>query len=284
MSDYRLSVVIPNYNNEKFLKDCINSIENQTYPIEKIIVVDDCSSDSSLEVLDELSKIYSNLQIIPVEKNGKVSHARNTGLSRVDTPYVTFIDADDIYYNNRKIENEMNLIRDYKEKYNKDIISYSSIVFVSPDGSMKPSLKYKNRYYNQGNIFKNILTAKYQFTMMRDFCMPVSCIREVGGYDETSSLYEDLDLILKLSQKNEFYYTGEEGTGYRLTGTGLSSRPIIEHINKKKEIFERNIQDLPNFEKFWCRIMLKFNNYRNKFIIYKLRLFRKLNRLFLSKW
>lgn len=279
MNDYRISVVIPNYNNEKFLRNCVSSIANQTYKIEKIIIVDDCSTDSSLDILYELSKTYSNLQIIPLEKNGKVSHARNVGLTAVETPYVTFIDADDIYYSNKKIENEMNLIRYYKERHNKDIISYSRIMQISQNGTTLVSTVYPEKYYNQGDIFEDILTEKHFFTVMRDYCMPVKFLRDVGGYDEKSSFWEDLDLILKLSKNIEFYYTNEPGTGYRQGGIGLSKRPKEEHVRRRNEIFNQYASSFSVAKKMRYRVLRKLHKAINFLIIYRLRIARKLNKI-----
>ena len=193
MNDYSISVVIPNYNNEKFVQSCIESIAKQTYPIEKIIVVDDCSSDRSVEILQKLTYTHSNLQIIPLKTNGKVSHARNTGLHAVTTPYVTFIDSDDLYVNENKIKNEMQLIRFHKETYGKDIAAYSAIRLLTYDGTPIPSLCYKERHYLEGDVFSRVLTEKYHFTIMRDYCLPTAYVKAIGGYDESNSLYEDLD-------------------------------------------------------------------------------------------
>lgn len=267
MRDYQISVVIPNYNNEKYISDCIESIEKQSYPIEKIIVVDDCSKDGSVEVLNQLAQKYDNLQIIALEKNGGVSHARNTGLSAVKTPYVTFLDADDVYFNPDKIKNEMSLVKQHKENSGKDVVAYSHNMLIKQDGSPFYECKYKDKYYNQGSIFKKVLTEKYFFTIMRDYCVNTESLRSVGGYDESSCLWEDLDLILELSKNNEFYYTGEIGTGYRQTQSGLSTRPKKTHKEKKKEIFDNHTIELSKIKKQLFKLLKFIHKYENKFII-----------------
>ncbi len=279
MNSYKISVVIPNYNNQNFIGECIKSIEEQSYPIEKIIVVDDCSKDNSLALLNSLANEYDNLHVIPLKENGGVSHARNTGLEAVETPYVTFIDSDDLYYNRDKIKNEMALIRYYKEQYGKDIIAYSRILPLSSEGNPISCLEYNKKCYNQGKIFKNILTEKNFFTIMRDYCMPTYALKETGGYDESCSFWEDLDLILKLSQKIEFYYTDAIGTGYRQTSAGLSSRPKEDHIRRKNEIFKQHTAHLSARKKMLYRFLRRVHKCENLLIHYKLRLFRKLNKL-----
>ena len=105
----RIDVLIPVYNGAKYIKDCLNSIINQTYKDLNIIVLDDGSKDESLDIIekfalkDERIKVYSK----PNEK--KVSIARNFLLDKIESKYFIFVDADDIvskYF----IENLMNAI------------------------------------------------------------------------------------------------------------------------------------------------------------------------------
>lgn len=279
MGDYRISVVVPNYNNQTYLRECVESIQRQSYPIEEIIVVDDCSSDDSVNVLTQLQKEYSNLTVVALKENGKVSHARNTGLSKVHTPYVSFMDADDIYYNPDKIKNEMALVRKYKEEKNQDIIAYSHIAIIAEDGQLQYINQYDSKYYQQGNIYESVLTSKYFFTIMRDFCMPTAVIKAIGGYNEKNSLYEDLELILKLSQRLEFYYTGETGTGYRQVQAGLSSKPKEVHQRKKKEIFEAELVSVPGWKKAWYRIERRLHIQQTWLLNWKWRIVRKVKKL-----
>ena len=280
---YEISIVIPNFNNAKYISECIESIERQTYPIKKVIVVDDCSTDGSVFLLRKLCKRYSNLTIVALDKNGKVSHARNCGLQLVETPYVTFIDADDVYYNHSKISNEMMLIKEYKEKSGKNVVAYSAIANITKNGLLQNAIKYKQRYYLQGNIYEEVLTSKNTFTIMRDYCMPTECIRLVQGYNEKNCLYEDLELILKLAKRLEFVYTGEWGTAYRQTQNGLSSRPIKEHTVKLREIFEAEIQPLPIARKMYYRIVRRFHLMYNFCFLFQRRVARKIKKVIKEK-
>ncbi len=276
---YKLSVVIPNYNNYAFITACIESIENQTYPVEEIIVVDDCSTDNSISVIQELCKKYSNVTLIALEKNGRVSHARNVGLNAVKTPYVTFIDADDIYYSPTKLEAEMALIKKFKAEKNQDIIAYSSVVLIDCQGAMMRTLKFNKRYHHQGNVYKKVLTRKRAYTIMRDYCVLTELVRAVGGYNEKSSLYEDLEIVLKLAKNTEFYYTEAVGTGYRQTGVGLSSKSKEEHKRKTKEIFEEEIKEYPASRKILYRFQRRMNVLANDRFWFVRRVTAKLKRM-----
>lgn len=88
-----VSVVIPLYNNEQFVKDAVKSVLQQTYPHFEVIIVDDGSTDSSLE---QLSDIADSLTIIR-QKNQGSAVARNTGLTAAKGEFIAFLDADDLW-------------------------------------------------------------------------------------------------------------------------------------------------------------------------------------------
>ena len=89
-----LSVIVPVYNTEKYLKRCLDSITNQTYTNLEIIIVDDGSTDSSFSVCKDTEK--DDPRVIIAVNNGKgVSSARNFGLNLAQGKYVTFVDSDD---------------------------------------------------------------------------------------------------------------------------------------------------------------------------------------------
>lgn len=90
-----VSIIIPVYNTENYLKECLNSIFNQTYKNIEIICVNDGSTDNSLKILKEFESKYNNITIINLEQNQGVSNARNEALSIVKGDYVCFVDSDD---------------------------------------------------------------------------------------------------------------------------------------------------------------------------------------------
>ena len=94
MKKIPVSVIIPNYNSGKYLEDCIKSINSSMWPME-ILIIDDKSTDQSLEVAIKLESIYSNIQIIKRIKNGGIVEARRTGLKFASQDWISFIDADD---------------------------------------------------------------------------------------------------------------------------------------------------------------------------------------------
>lgn len=89
-----VSIIIPVYNVEKYIENCIESIVNQTYKNIEIILVDDGSTDKSGSICDKFSKIDNRISVIH-KTNGGLSSARNNGLKVCNGKYVTFIDSDD---------------------------------------------------------------------------------------------------------------------------------------------------------------------------------------------
>lgn len=90
-----VSVIVPVYNVEEYLRECLDSIINQTYTNLEIIIVNDCSLDNSQSIIDEYIKTDKRIQCIKHEKNKGLGEARNTGMAIAKGEYISFIDSDD---------------------------------------------------------------------------------------------------------------------------------------------------------------------------------------------
>lgn len=91
----KVSIIIPAYNANKYIGKCIESIENQTYENIEIIIVNDGSTDNTLQICAELSKKYTNIIVIDKQNEGP-SIARKNGLEKASGIYISFVDSDDI--------------------------------------------------------------------------------------------------------------------------------------------------------------------------------------------
>ena len=89
-----ISIIVPVYNVEKYLNNCIDSILSQTYTDFELILVNDGSNDNSGEICDFYKKLDSRIKVFHKE-NGGVSSARNVGISNTNGNYICFIDSDD---------------------------------------------------------------------------------------------------------------------------------------------------------------------------------------------
>lgn len=95
----KISVIIPVYNTEKYLKQCVDSVQNQDYKNLEIILIDDGSQDTSPEICDNYAKSDGRIRVIHQE-NGGLSNARNVGIEHCTGDYILFLDSDD-YWDNR---------------------------------------------------------------------------------------------------------------------------------------------------------------------------------------
>ncbi len=99
-NDVKFTVLIPAYNCSSTIKLALESVNKQTYQPEKIVVVDDGSSDNTSNLLYELKKIYINLEVISLPTNSGIVNALRTGVEYVDTNWVARLDADDLWCEN----------------------------------------------------------------------------------------------------------------------------------------------------------------------------------------
>ena len=90
----KISVIIPVYNDEKYIKKCLDSIINQTFKNIEVIIIDDGSTDKTLEMCSEYATSDDRIVVIHKE-NGGVSSARNLGLEKASGELITFVDGDD---------------------------------------------------------------------------------------------------------------------------------------------------------------------------------------------
>ena len=94
MTKELISIIVPVYNVEKYLKKCVDSIVNQTYKNLEIILVDDGATDNSGKICDELVELDNRIKVYH-KKNGGLSDARNYGVERATGDYIGFVDSDD---------------------------------------------------------------------------------------------------------------------------------------------------------------------------------------------
>lgn len=109
MGNNLVSIITPSFNSEKFIAETIASVQNQTYSNWEMIIVDDCSKDKTVEIVEEIIKSDGRIKLIRLEKNSGPAIARNTGIYAVSGKYMTFLDADDIWFSDF-IENSIKTI------------------------------------------------------------------------------------------------------------------------------------------------------------------------------
>lgn len=147
----KIGVIIPVYNVEKYLEQCIKSIINQNFEDMEILLIDDGSTDSSGRICDEYKEKDSRIKVIH-KKNGGLSDARNAGIKEAIADYLLFLDSDDYWMDNSL--NEINkCITDDTE-----VIFLSMAKFFDRSGTMERNFEYldKNKIKNKSKkeVFK----------------------------------------------------------------------------------------------------------------------------------
>ena len=115
----KISIVIPVYNTEKYLKECLESVINQTFTDWEGILVNDGSTDSSGKILNEYAKKDSRFSIV-TQKNQGLSMARNNGQKKATGDYIYFLDSDDLMH-----PQLLEISFFYAEKFNADMVSFA---------------------------------------------------------------------------------------------------------------------------------------------------------------
>ena len=105
-----VSVVIPSYNSGKFISETLKSVSSQTYEEIEIIVVDDCSTDNTIEIIKKHND--PRLVLIQLEKNKGVANARNVGIANSKGTYIAFVDSDDVWIKD-KLKKQIKIMEQY---------------------------------------------------------------------------------------------------------------------------------------------------------------------------
>ena len=146
----KISVIIPVYNDEKHLGECLDSVSNQTLDDIEIICINDGSTDSSLEILNEYST-DKRITIITQTNQGSAI-ARNKGLDIAQGEYIGFLDADDIYINRQSLE----IMFDAAKKHDASMIS-ANLKFLTPERNLISNPHYKRgtfHYFREDGIIE----------------------------------------------------------------------------------------------------------------------------------
>ena len=140
-----ISIIIPVYNVEQYLEDCLRSVLNQTFSNIEIICVEDCSTDSSRVVLDRIKNKDARIQVIYNKMNYGLAKTRNIGMKAANGKYIYFLDSDDMLE-----EFAFQKLYFYSEKYDLDIL-YFNTKHILDSEKLKEFSKYRSEhcYYTE---------------------------------------------------------------------------------------------------------------------------------------
>lgn len=244
MIENLVSVVTPVYNSENYIEKTILSVLNQTYTNLEMILVDDCSTDNSKELISRLQEKDRRVKYVKLEKNSGAAVARNKGLEVAQGQFIAFIDSDDVW----KLDK---LNQQLKFMDSREIgFTYTAYETVSEDGTIQNSHIHVPNKINYSSLLKNTAIACSTVVIDKkftgDFYMPL--VRK--GQDTAT--------WLQLLKKIDYAYGYDEVlSSYRKVAGSISSNKV-EALKRTWNTYY-NIEKLPFFKALYYFSFYAFN-------------------------
>lgn len=241
----KVSIIIPLYNEEKYIKDAINSILEQDYSNYEIIVIDDGSTDNSYNIVNNIKD--KRIKLFRFKKNKGVGEARNLGIKKASGDYLAFLDADD-YWEKDKLKKQVNFME--KNNY---VFSFGNYTFVNKKRRHKVKVP---KTINYEQALRN--TTIFISTVMID-------LKQI---DKNTIYMHNIKIGADMTTWWNILKTGIIGYGinsnlayYRIKKKALSSNKLIAVIGTWK-IY--GIQKLSFCKKLFCWLCYIFNAIRRR--------------------
>lgn len=251
-----VTVGIPLYNHEKYIKKCLESIVKQSYKSIELLVIDDGSQDNSYNVAKDYldNQDYNKNYKIITRPNKGMCNTLNEIAKQAKGKYISFIGSDD-YWMLNKIEEQVL----YLENNPEFVLVHSNSIKVDRNDNKIGELNYSEKE-NKGNLFESIVYGKGGINTPSHL-YKTEVYSELGYYD-TSLKFEDTDFWLRLTKKYKVGFIDTYHTYYRWHGENLSnSNNMLRFYNNELiKIFKKNIDN----EKVRKKVILKM--YRKSFL------------------
>lgn len=209
----RISVVIPVRNREQLIARAVESVAAQTLAVDEIIVVDDASTDRTVEVVNDFTRSLSNLRLVSLKENVGAAKARNVGIEMARGDLIAFLDSDDEWYVDK-------LSKQVKElDGNKDVVAvFCGVAAIGPGGE-----------HRRHNIPQPRITADdlYHYNLLATMSCALilkKALLDIGGFDESLPVCEDWDLFIRLGDVGKLAVVQEVLIEYTAHGGPRLSR------------------------------------------------------------
>jgi len=237
----KVSVLMPNYNCEKYLAEAIESILNQSFTDFEFIIIDDGSSDKSWEIIEEYATKDNRIVAVRNEENLWISWNRNKLLELAKCKYIVWQDSDDISLPYR-IEKQYQYMQDHPDVG----ICWWGLQFFdeSWDGS--------RRLYAESDSEIRKTIFRYSPVSLPGSIMKLKAVREVWWFQKWLNVAEDLDLSFKIWRNHKFWNIPELILKYRENHSSATFKNLkkmeletirIRDINNKTEFYTMNLWD-----------------------------------------
>ena len=260
MPEPKISIIIPVYNVEKYLRECLDSCINQTLEDIEIICVDDCSTDNSYKILEEYQQKDSRIKVFKQETNRKQGAARNRGLEIATGEYIWFVDSDD-YIDTKACQ----ILYDTIKKFDVDMLCFSALRFSEQEGSRH---FFYNKYYHQGVQINRIYHPKTNWREINFSNLnatPVSYLTKRSVLQKfkfrEGVWHEDTDFTpILLASVNSFCYIPYTAYFYRVNQgstiqTPLSQKRLEDYISAAESLDKFIQENRINRDHFLCKYL-----------------------------
>lgn len=246
MQNNLVSIIMNCYNGEKYLKEAITSVINQTYENWELIFWDNCSTDKSPIILKSFKD--QRIKYFKSEKFTNLGEARNLAFEKCNGEYVAFLDTDDIWYNNKLQKQIECFVNDV------GIVTCNTIFF---NEKIKEPLYKKN--IKEGYVFEELL-KNYNLSLETLVIKKKLALNSNIFFDKSLSYISDFDFFLRLSRNCKLKYVPDILSGWRVHHESESwKRP--NKFNEEKKFFIKKI------ENSYPEIILSYKNLWLKFKI-----------------
>ena len=227
-----VTVICLCYNQERFVRQCILSVLEQTYPNIQLIVIDDASLDNSVEVISDLVAEYPHVRFIPLPENSGNCGAFNHALSFSHGDYIIDLAADDILLPDR-IKKGVAAFTLAGDSFG---VNFTDADWIKEDGSVvfRHSKRFPHDTIPQGDVYRQLIERFF-------ICSPTMMFRRevidrLGGYDG-SLAYEDFDFWIRSSRDFLYCYTPEVLVQKRIVQNSLSAKQFRFQSPQLKSTF-----------------------------------------------
>lgn len=241
MTNALVSIIVPIYKVESYLRRCLDSIVNQTYTNLEIILVDDGSPDGSPQICDEYAAKDERIVVIH-KKNGGLSDARNAGLGICKGEYISFVDSDD-WIANSFVEKLIQVINQYKADIGvANFIRTSDSFTAKSEFELNPNIEELDSRQSVKKLWSNdkvtfvISCAKiYKATLFAGFRFPKGKIHE-DEYTTYKLLYNAFKTVF-LNTPLYFYYQRNDSI---MANVSSDSLRILDALIERYHFFKKN--------------------------------------------
>ncbi|MDZ8028732.1 MAG: glycosyltransferase [Nostoc sp. DedQUE11] len=229
----KISVIIPAYNSENTILNTINSVLSQTFIDLELIVINDGSQDSTLDIVKQIPdpriKVFSYSNA-----GGNVS--RNRGLNLAVGEFVSFLDADDLWTPD-KLESQLKALQENLTAK----VAYSWTDYIDTNGEFVLSGKRTNV---NGDVYESLLVSNFLENGSNPLIYRTALIT-LGGFDESLAAAQDWDMWLRLASKFDFVCVPSVQILYRISANSVSSN-LVRQEKACLQLLERAYQERPS--------------------------------------